>query len=294
MAIVKLYHLGLTGGMPPMKKNHNPPKRGNVTGWSASASKRNVQFLRSVRPDSLTGFPFALTLTIRNCPETPADWHSLRRAFIKRLQRRGLIRLHWVTEWQRRGVPHFHGMAFFPEDSISSFEIVTQWLEVAGSYVCNRKGQHVNPVTDTLGWFKYLSKHAARGHLHYQRNPDSIPPHWHKTGRVWGYVGDWVRDDPIELDLDNQAFYRFRRLVRSWRVADARSNPLSIYADTANGGKVLLTSIPDAKRIKSAKTMLTCSKPDISRLRGVSEWISMDLALLFFDYLRAQGFRVDS
>lgn len=293
MPVIKLSHNGLTAGIPPMNKNHNPPKRGDVSGWSEQAAKNNIKFLRSIPEDSITGHGYAFTLTIRDCPPTPKDWHKLRRAFIERLRRRELIRLHWVTEWQRRGVPHLHGIAFFPDPPpISGFDIVQQWLKVAEPYYCLAKGQHVKDITDVIGWFKYLSKHAARGHLHYQRNSDAIPEHWKKkTGRVWGYLGDWDKRDPMDINIDNQGFYRFRRLVRSWRVADARSNPLHVY--DANGKRTSIT-IPDVKRIKSARSMLKCSKPDIARLRGVSEWIPLDLGFALLAHLKGQGHDIES
>lgn len=291
MPVVNLSHNGLTAGIPPVKKNLNPPKRGIISGWSQSASRRNIAFLRSVRPDSLTGESFALTLTIRNCPASPSDWHKLRRSFIKRLERRGLVRLHWVTEWQSRGVPHLHGIAFFPEGVMNSFDLITQWLEVARPYVCNRKAQDVKPVSHVIGWFQYLSKHAARGYQHYQRNSENIPDKWKaKTGRVWGYVGDWVTDKPIRIELtSNEAFYVFRRLARSWRIADARSHPVAVYSDN----HVLMAYIPDKKRIGMAKHCLKCNDAKKSRYMGVNEWISLELGLLFCDYLRSEGYGVE-
>lgn len=285
MPVVKLYHHGLTGGISPVRKNHSPSLRGDIYGWSATAAKRNIRFLRSVRLDSLTGKAFALTLTIRDCPDTSKDWASLRNAFIERLRRRGMLRMHWVTEWQRRGVPHLHGIVFFSEDSVvTRFDVVEQWLQVAKKYVCSPKAQYINDVTDTIGWFKYLSKHASRGHLHYQRCLSSIPKGWLKTGRVWGYVGDWKTDSEIRLEMSNQAYFRFRRIVRAWRIADARSNPV----------KTPIGEIPDVKRIKSAKTMLKCSDYGKSSLRGVSEWISMDVALLIIGYLYSCGYEIEN
>ncbi|WP_213058401.1 rolling circle replication-associated protein, partial [Escherichia coli] len=115
MATLKLYHNGLTAGIPPMKNNHERAKRGEVKGWSKSASRNNTKFLRSVHVPDLTGAAVAFTLTIRDCPPSSEDWKILRENFIKRLRRAGMVRLHWLTEWQQRGVPHLHGIAYFPD-----------------------------------------------------------------------------------------------------------------------------------------------------------------------------------
>lgn len=47
-------------------------------------------------------------LTLRHCPPTSDDWTRLVKVLQQRLRRAGLLRWHWVVEWQRRGVPHLH------------------------------------------------------------------------------------------------------------------------------------------------------------------------------------------
>ncbi|WP_204888284.1 hypothetical protein, partial [Escherichia coli] len=93
MATLKLYHNGLTAGIPPMKNNHTRAKRGEVKGWSKTASRNNTKFLRSVFVPALDGAAVAFTLTIRDCPPTSDDWHKIRRAFVERLRRAGMVRL---------------------------------------------------------------------------------------------------------------------------------------------------------------------------------------------------------
>jgi hypothetical protein len=277
MPTIKLYHHGLTAGIAPMRNNHSRAKRGDVNGWSTSAARNNTRFLRSVNPHFLTGRSYAFTLTIRDCPETSADWKKLRRALIKRLERLGMIRLHWVTEWQRRGVPHLHGIAFFPEPPCYGYYqnlIIQHWIAVAYEYGCKHKAQHVCDVSDLKGWFRYLSKHAARGASHYQRSSENIPSGWVKTGRVWGHCGDWPVDEPDEMDVTYDFFARFRRIVRAWRISDARADK----TDYRNA------------RISSARRMLRCGKQIPSQVRGVSEWISLEQSHLIMDYLRGMGF----
>ena len=71
MAVVKVCHSGLTLGTPPRQNDHEREKRGDVAGWSADSSRRNVEFLRCVRVEDLHGCGFGITLTVRDCQWTP-------------------------------------------------------------------------------------------------------------------------------------------------------------------------------------------------------------------------------
>lgn len=281
MPVIKLYQHGLTGGVAPMKNNHQRALRGEVQGWSTGATRRNMAFLMSIETEKLTGAGVTFTLTLRDCPETSEAWHKLRRAFEKRMVRAGMIRMHWVTEWQRRGVPHLHGVLWWP-DIYDMDTIVRSWVAVAERYGAGVRGQHAAPINNAVGWFQYLSKHAARGVLHYQRSAENIPPGWReRTGRVWGKVGDWPVRDAIRINLQDQhgdgGWFAFRRLCRSWRMADARVNG-------------------DRWRIRSAREMLKCpcepGNIGLSRVRGVSEWIPSDVQTALLSNLAVRGYQV--
>ena len=98
---------------PAAPSDHKRAKRGRVDGWSADAVRRHTAWLRSIDTDQLTGFGYALTLTMGECPPSSAEMHAVRRKYLMRLERLGAVRTHWVCEWQRRGVPHFHLAAYF-------------------------------------------------------------------------------------------------------------------------------------------------------------------------------------
>ena len=272
-------------GTPPSHNSHKRGLRDSVSGWSAGSVRRNTAFLRSVDVDHLDGWGFAFTLTVKDCPESHSDFHGARRAFERRLRRMGLIRLHWVIEWQRRKVPHLHGIAYFADDfgGAAPLEpwaerLKTHWLEVADDWRPSRRAQHVAIITDALGWLQYLGKHAARGVHHYQRDRKNLPPGWKgKTGRVWGKVGSWPVSDPIRVELDDQAGWKLRRMCRAWRKADAR----------AEG-----SPRKRAHRIRSARAMLKCGCPRLSPVRGISEWIPQALQLRMLDHLVAEGHSV--
>ena len=275
MPVITEYRHGMTMGIPPGRNDHMRVKREEVEGWSDSSTRRNTQFLYSVDERKLTGHGFALSLTIRDCPPTADDWKVLRESFFKRLRRMGMTRGHWLTEWQRRGVPHMHAAVWFDEglrerDPYALGTIPDHWVALASAYGAGVRGQHVESITDSIGWFKYLSKHAVRGLGHYQRSADSIPAGWKKTGRMWGHLGDWPNIDPVRYTFDMEAFWAYRRMVQRWRLADAR----------ASG---------DRYRLRSARRMLQSSDRSAGSVRGVGEWIGTDQTQQFLRHLAAMG-----
>lgn len=124
------------------------------------------------------------------------------------------------------------------------------------------------------------AKHAARGVKHYQRNHENIPEGWQsKTGRVWGHSGDWPISEPRKFHLQDHnddgdgGWFAYRRMIRSWRVADAR----------ASGA---------AWRIRSARQMFKSHEPELSKLRGFSEWIPELTQLRMLVNLAERGYAV--
>ena len=278
MPVLTEYRHGLTMGIPPRRNDHVRAKRDEVAGWSESSTRRNTQFLYSVDERKLTGQGFALSLTIRDCPTTAAEWTKIRTAFFWRIRRMGLVRGHWLTEWQRRGVPHMHAALWFDaglivRDPFAVNTIRDHWIAVASPFGASARGQHIESITDAVGWFKYLSKHAVRGLSHYQRSSEGIPAGWKKTGRMWGHIGDWSTIDPVRYTLHLDGFWAFRRMVQRWRLADAR----------ASG---------DPYRLRSARRMLQCPDRALGSVRGVGEWIATGMTQQFLRHLAALGYDV--
>lgn len=293
MPIGKLYLNGLTmgaGGNP----NPTGGKRGKVEGWSAAAVRRHTRWLYSVDTQNLDGHGWSITLTLRDCPPSPEDWARLRKEWLDQVRAAGIIlRTHWVVEWTRRKVPHMHCAVYLREDLPASevyAVLVGTWLRLASRYGAGPKGQHLAPIDGPLGWLEYLSKHAARGVAHYQRN--GKPPGWEKTGRLWGHTGAWPVEEPAEVTITREEFFRFRRLVRSWRVADARRELLEAPA----GAPGALQREKARRRLVFARGMLRSADPDLSRVRGVSEWIpeGLGMALLLIASGDAEGARAAS
>jgi len=245
--------------------DHERVKRGVTQGWTNRVSRANRGFLWSVLSDQLDGAGFALSLTVNQCPESADQWQRSRRAFCKRLQRAGALRVHWLTEWQRRGVPHLHAAVWFPsgldltdpvDPTTSGGWIVRQWLDVCENYHARVQGQHVVPITGVTGWFQYLAKHAARGVHSYQRARYSIPAGWTKTGRMWGHLGQWPRLPETQVVVNWAGFWRLRRLLLRSEIADARSRS-------------------DFRRVAYLRRYLK-REQDVSTQRAVSSWTSSD------------------
>ncbi len=197
-----------------------PPKRGTIGGWSIQSTRRLRRWFYSVDGAALDAHGYATSFTVRDLPPTAADWTATRDRFLRRMRRSGLVRGQWLTEWQRRGVPHMHGCLFLPEPNLE--ELVTDhWLEAAAEWRPGTRGQVVKSLWGLPGWLQYQAKHSARGVRHYQRA--NVPEGWQgATGRLWGVLGDWpVREE--RLNLESRTFWRFRRTMRSWLLSRARA-----------------------------------------------------------------------
>jgi len=273
--VITVCQNGVSMGFPPRKNDHGRAPRGATQGWTHSATRSNRRFLWSVNCPDLLGNGYSFTLTVRECPPSAAAWTKLRRALLMRLQRAGAIRLHWLTEWQRRGVPHLHGCVWFPP-GVSPTIIVDHWLSISSQFGAGERGQDFKPISGALGWLQYLAKHADRGVFNYQRAAASIPPGWEaSTGRMWGHVGNWPIVEPQKIVIDTAGGYAFRRIVQRWRLANAR---------TEKDPK------KRSSRIRSARTLLQHRDRNRSSVRGSAEWLPKAATRDALVYLASVGY----
>ena len=266
--MIKIYFNGLTFGKPPSKSNHKRAKREKTTGWSESFTRSNKAFLYSVDTKKLDGNGLAFTFTIKNLPATPHDFARIRKNFLAVMARMGMVRYHWVTEWQKRGVPHLHGCIYFPFDiTLNMYNgVVAAWCGAAGEYIASPRGQDLKLIDSAVGWLKYLAKHGSRSGYHYQRT--SKPKEWDSSGRVWGKGGEW----PTRLTEHNEGdyFHQLRRVIRNWRIADARSS-----------------KIP--RRIASARSCLKYLDKNKSAVLGMSEWVPESMTFRLVHWFEKQN-----
>ena len=272
-------------------------KRGELTGWSKGAVRRNLAFLRSIDETRLDGSHFAITLTLRDCPPTVADWTRTQRAFIKRMERAGMLRLHWVMELQRRGVPHLHGLIAFPAEHAGPLKqlIIGAWIGAAEEWRPGRKGQDVRPWDANAAWLAYLGKHVGRRGDHYQRA--QLPDGWSKAPKVWGKRGDWPQEEPTRTLFHDRDWFTLRRRLRALLTSRARAVWSQHRLDSAlprlvnrrgrAGAIAWLDDCGDqrgfARRhraavrgLVTARRTLRCADRDASAVLGVSKWITAD------------------
>lgn len=265
VAKIVIYPDGVKLSKAPGMGNPEPPVRGKASGWTRAVARRNNDFLMSVDGPALAdqGEPYAVSLTFgREGIVSPERLRDVREALFDRLRRMGLIRLHWLVEFQGDGTPHLHMLLYLPGPGQAD-AIRGHWLDVAGWSGARASGQHVVSVNHLRGWKQYLGKHGIRGVRHYQRQ---MPEGWEEPGRMWGKLGQWPTRT-LELECDQETFFRFRRALRSYRVAAAR--------------KALGEAKPaDARKARRslvfARNCLREPREDGSRratLRGVNQWV---------------------
>ena len=148
------------------------------------------------------------------------------------------------------------------------------WLNVAAEFRPARISQMVTPITGPVGWLRYLSKHAARGVAHYQRQ--GMPAGWEKSGRLWGHGGAWPVAEPIEGVLTDRQFWQVRRMVRNFAVAAVRARALA----AERRGDWTLAAV-EWRRLGRVRRLLSCNRRDLSAVRGVSDWVPGGVFLAF-------------
>lgn len=221
MPRVSIYPGGTSGGFAGTGRTANDggKPRDAVKGWSAGSARRLVSWLWSVDPSMLGDDGLAVTLTMGGRPDSAQTWHRARKQLMERLSYRGATSQHWVVEWTAKGRPHLH-MAVYGS---TIADIVVAWLDICRKldWPATYGAQHIVPITGAPGWLEYLAKHASRGVAHYQRQ--GMAEGWEKSGRLWGHWGDWPVMPPVEVELTDPQFWRYRRALRRYQVARLRN-----------------------------------------------------------------------
>lgn len=264
--------------------NSTLPASSAVNGWSKASARRNSDFLMSVDGKALDGVGISFTLTVRDLPESHKEWERLRAAFVHRLRRMGMVRLHWLTEFQKRGAPHLHGIVFLDSDvppSNLAAGVICHWLDLTHHLGTAHRAQSAKPVTHLTGWKKYLSKHGARSVSHYQRS--SKPKGWEKTGRMWGKSGDWPTRI-TEFWVSDEVFFRVRRWTRSLLLSEARSDLRRARA-TRDPRKRSAAVSGALSRVRYLRGRLKCNDRQRSELRGMNDFLNPELLLRLLDSL---------
>lgn len=267
-----------------------PPERTATKGWTVNVARRNEQRLQQVDFDAIEGFPAFVTLTMpaqQMADVSAAMFHSWLKSWLRYMKRHGLLHYYWILEFQATGNPHLHVLVWLDREwePLETFKALRSWvgilnksdvgarlqgqiweaIDVGGELVVDGERVPAHPERVLM----YLAKHAARGVAHYQRQVENMPEDWqYRSGRVWGHDRGLPLREQQDFETDYPTFWTFRRLVRRWRLAEARG--IKDY---------------DRRRaaISQARSCLKCPRPDISPYRGVSAWIPSDVASQLLD-----------
>ena len=273
-----------------------PPEHTATKGWTVNVARRNEQRLQQIDFDAVEGFPAFVTLTMPSgqmSDVSAAMFHGWLKRWLQFMKRHGLVHYYWILEFQASGNPHLHVLVWLDHepDALETFKALKSWvgilnksgvgarlqgqiwesIDVGGTITVDGERVPAHPERVLM----YLAKHAARGVAHYQRQIANMPEDWqYRSGRVWGHDRGLPLCAQQEVECDYLTFHRFRRLVRRWRLAEARA-------------------IKDRDRrrqaIVQARGSLKCGRPDISPYRGVSAWIPSDVASQLLDAAEAMG-----
>ena len=274
----------------------NQPERTATKGWTPNVARRNEQRLQQIDFDAVEGVPAFVTLTMPSGQMedvTAAMFHSWLKSWLRYMKRHGMSHYYWILEFQASGNPHLHVLVWLDHtpDPLETYRALRSWvgilnksgvgarlqgqiwenIDVGGEITVDGERVPAHPERVLM----YLAKHAARGVAHYQRQVENMPEDWqYRSGRVWGHDRSLPLRAQQDVECDYATFHRFRRLVRRWRLAEARA-------------------IKDRDRrrqaIVQARGSLKCGRPDISPYRGVSAWIPSDVASQLLDAAEAMG-----
>lgn len=273
-----------------------PPERTATKGWTVNVARRNEQRLQQVDFEAVDGVPAFVTLTMpaqQMADVSAAMFHAWLKRWIQYMKRHGLLHYYWILEFQATGDPHLHLLVWLDHDwdALEQYKALRSWvnmlnksdvgarlqgqiwenIDVGGELVVDGERVPAHPERVLM----YLAKHAARGVAHCQRQLSNMPEDWqYRSGRVWGHDRGLPLREQENVECDYPTFWTFRRLVRRWRLAEARS-------------------IKDADRrrraISQARGSLRCSRRDVSPYRGVSAWVPSDVASALLDAAVSMG-----
>ena len=272
-----------------------PPERTATKGWTPNVARRNEQRLQQIDFDAIEGVPAFVTLTMPSqqmADVSAAMFHGWLKRWIQYMKRHGLAHYYWILEFQATGNPHLHLLVWLNHDwdALEQYHALSSWvnmlnksgvgariqgqawenIDVGGMITVDGESVPAQPERVLM----YLAKHAARGVAHYQRQLSNMPEDWqYRSGRVWGHDRGLPLREQQDVECDYPTFWRYRRLVRRWRLAEA------------NG-------ITDPRRrcaaIVQARGMLKCSRP-CSPYRGVSAWMPSNVSSQLLDVAMRGG-----
>ena len=278
------------------KGNDNPPKRGEIKGWSKSSRRRMRDYLLTHQPVP-GNKSYGLTMTIpgdrvlddwtTKIPPSPLECRRLLNHFAKHYLTRNGCGMVWRLEVQTRGVAHWHGILSAPEfveykgyPAPIAFAVREWWLDalrVLGKHQFLQKWK-TGPVIVGPCYHgsvpgaerKAIDVQAEGGRGAWLRY---LQDHATKAkqeqiaqgyGRHWGVVG---RSKFVEINPENEKVFTSRQsYFRFWRAYHRLTRPVVSHTERRikTGGKF-------TKRPFSGRSLGWCSTRGIY---GTSVWYS--------------------
>lgn len=220
-------------------------RRGQIVGFSPAARRRLMRFIASLDAGRM-GDPWFVTLTYPApfCLAAP-EWKANLNRFSVWLRRQDWFGAAvWKLEPQKRGAPHYHLLLFVDPDWVELLrdgalfprlpwrrprlrgdDDAAAWLQDAVAWQWHRSvgtangdhllaGTQVVPVRSWRGVQHYAAKYVAKLTSLAGLGPEVVDE-WGRAGRWWGKWGAWASEQ-LHADLDDDAFFRLRRVVRRW------------------------------------------------------------------------------
>ncbi len=220
----------------PGYSNGGGGPRGDIREFSWASRGRLMTLTNTINRGKI-GVPYFITLTYPSSwPPSARTWKAHLRALRERMIRRyGRFPAIWRLEFQKRGAPHFHLLAWaeIPASVVDpdikeaflsgrltkekallrqlQLDISTWWYEVVGS----GDPRHLSAGTRCelpRSWRAvnfYVSKYVAK--------PEKLQAGVESPGRFWGL---WYRDllpiDPVESSLTWEQFFKARRVLHRY------------------------------------------------------------------------------
>lgn len=233
------------------KKSPRPrPRRGIVSDLSRKSQQRAKRYLSSLSDWGSRRADF-LSLTYhldRPGLALATKGHRMRfQAFLRRrVPGHGGL---WRIEPQKRGVPHYHMVLFYPANTTESQRlalrqlVLDEWHRIADAFSPAHEayGSHARPVSSPKQARSYITKYCSK--------EDTIEG-WSYQGRRWALFGKLTKTPRLGAVLDPRLHLTLTRIFRKWAksvAGDGRTwyrsiregRRLELYIDAAVTRRVL-------------------------------------------------------
>lgn len=199
----------------------NPGARGVINSFSRRARLRLITKIAKIDTSKIYGKPFFITLTYpASYSKCGRDWKNDLANYIKRFNRRFKgYALIWRLEFQKRGAPHFHIIAFNSTNTNTHFSVYTMrrftalnWYQIvdSGDIRHFKAGTNVEQLNNWRAVTSYVSKYMGKVEQSLINGRD-----YKHIGRYWGiYNRKYLPIVKHEFELTFESFHLACRVAQ--------------------------------------------------------------------------------